>query len=65
MTTTPFALAIEDDGIGLRPDFSMQSSKSLGLRIVQILTKQLNGSLCVTSGKDNCGACFELIFPGV
>ena len=56
-------LAVEDNGIGLAKDFSMAQSRSLGLRIVQILTKQLGGSLHVKGNPAGRGTCFEVIFP--
>ncbi|MBV9504401.1 MAG: PAS domain S-box protein [Acidobacteriia bacterium] len=40
-----FELSVEDDGIGCRSTPSCDGHESLGLRIVQILTKQLGGSL--------------------
>jgi two-component sensor histidine kinase len=38
-------LTIQDDGIGCPPGPRLRDGKSLGLRIVEILTKQLDGSL--------------------
>jgi two-component system, sensor histidine kinase PdtaS len=38
-----FVLEVADDGQGLPPGFDLASTKSLGLNIVQILTKQLAG----------------------
>jgi PAS domain S-box-containing protein len=43
-------LAIEDDGIGAPGGFEAPDSKSLGLRIVRILTRQLGGELKSESG---------------
>jgi PAS domain S-box-containing protein len=44
--TGPLVLSIEDDGIGLRAGrLTARDSKSLGFRIVGILTKQLGGSI--------------------
>jgi len=37
-------MAVTDNGIGLPPDIRGQRSKSLGMRIVDILTRQLGGS---------------------
>jgi two-component sensor histidine kinase/PAS domain-containing protein len=40
------ALTVEDDGVGLPPDYTdVPMGNSLGLRIVQILTSQLDGTL--------------------
>jgi two-component sensor histidine kinase len=54
-------LAIEDDGIGLPPGrLGARNDKSLGLRIVGILTKQLDGSLA----QEECqGTRVVLRFP--
>jgi two-component sensor histidine kinase len=38
-------LAVEDDGVGCAPVIGAGHGKSLGLRIVQILTRQLEGTL--------------------
>jgi len=53
-------LRVADDGIGLPPGLDWSHAPSLGLRIVDILTAQLNGSLRCHSGP---GADFTLSFP--
>lgn len=52
-------LRVADDGIGLPPGFDRTECQSLGLRIVDILTYQLNGTLDAGSGP---GADFQLTF---
>lgn len=52
-------LAVEDTGVGLRDGFALNETKSLGLRIVGILARQLGGNLEITS---NQGAQFVLKF---
>jgi two-component sensor histidine kinase/CheY-like chemotaxis protein len=52
-------LAVEDNGVGLPSGRSARETKSLGLRIVNILARQLRGSLEITS---NPGASFVLKF---
>ena len=52
-------LRVADDGIGLPPGFDRTECQSLGLRIVDILTYQLNGTLDIGSGP---GADFQLTF---
>ncbi len=44
-------LSISDNGIGLPEDFILGQCSSLGLQIVQKLTKQINGSIKVENGK--------------
>jgi len=57
-----FVLAYADDGVGLPPDFSIDSSSSLGMRLVRVLTRQLLGSVTVGGG-DGPGAHFTIRFP--
>lgn len=38
-------LIVQDDGVGLPPAFSLEHTTSLGLRLVEALVSQLNGSL--------------------
>jgi two-component sensor histidine kinase/CheY-like chemotaxis protein len=52
-------LAVKDNGVGLPPGQSAIEKKSLGLRIVNILARQLRGKLEITS---NPGASFDLKF---
>jgi two-component sensor histidine kinase len=53
-------LAVADDGIGLPPGLNLQETKTLGLRIVSMLVRQLDGELRVNS---ELGALVEVIFP--
>jgi len=53
------ALRVADDGVGLPAGFDWRHSESLGLRIVDILTRQLNGALVFPPGR---GADFTLTF---
>ncbi len=52
-------LAVEDTGVGLSADLSSRRPKSLGMSIVNILARQLGGTLDITS---NGGAKFVLTF---
>lgn len=54
-----FALIVSDDGIGLPVDVDFQNTKSLGLRLVAALTKQLSGTLLI---KRNIGTKFKITF---
>ncbi len=53
-------LVVEDDGVGIPPDFDIEQTNSLGLRLVKILTRKLKGELTVTRTK---GTRFQLVFP--
>ncbi|KNY21202.1 histidine kinase [Methylobacterium sp. ARG-1] len=53
---------VADDGVGLPADFEIgRSSKSLGMRVVGSLTRQLGGTLTVP--RTGQGACFRLEVP--
>ncbi len=54
-----YELVIKDTGVGLPEDFDLKKAKSLGLKIVNTLTKQIDGTLEV-SNKD--GAEFSIAF---
>lgn len=54
-------LTIEDDGIGLPNDFDLGNIDSLGLTLVNILTKQIEGQLEIYQN-GNRGSCFKLTF---
>jgi len=53
-------LTVADDGPGLPAGFDWRKSPSLGLRIVDILSRQLDGTVEQTTGK---GTTFSLTFP--
>ena len=53
-------LAVSDQGQGLPPDFDFDNPKSLGLRIVAVLAKQLGGCITVERGSRTA---FVLEFP--
>jgi len=56
-----YTLTVEDNGVGLPPDFSPDSADSLGLILVDALIKQLHGTLTIDS---NAGTRFVLVFKG-
>jgi len=39
-----YTLSVRDNGIGIAPDIDVNTSNSLGLRLVRLLTKQIHGS---------------------
>ncbi len=53
-------LAVEDDGIGAPPGIEVVRPASLGMQIVQILTRQLKGTFEVACGRP---AKFKISFP--
>ena len=42
-------LSVRDNGIGLSEDSDLESSKSLGLRLIGLMTDQLHGTMQITS----------------
>jgi PAS domain S-box-containing protein len=52
------SLVCQDDGVGIKPGFDWRNSNSLGLRIVRILTKQIDGTIALDEG--HAGTRFEL-----
>lgn len=52
-------LIIKDDGRGMPSDFDFDDAESLGLRLVKILTRQLEGKLELDL---NQGTCFKITF---
>lgn len=56
-----YHLAVADDGVGIKKDRSDAQPPSLGLRVVEALTRQIDGDLTV---RHNGGARFEIRFQG-
>ncbi|AOW17463.1 hypothetical protein LPB03_08290 [Polaribacter vadi] len=54
-----YKLIIEDNGVGIPKDFNIETSKSIGLKLVKRLIKQLHGSFVLIR---NPGTRFELTF---
>ncbi len=54
-------LRVADDGVGLRSDFDVRQSRSLGLRLIFGLAEQLGGQAEL---KRADGTVFQLTFPG-
>jgi two-component sensor histidine kinase len=52
-------LTVRDNGVGFPANFAWQETESLGLQLVQTLTKQLQGQLEV---KQENGTCFQFTF---
>jgi two-component sensor histidine kinase len=43
------ALCVQDDGVGLSPDFRLEQASTLGLRLVQMFAKQLRANVTLRS----------------
>ncbi len=56
----PVKLTVADDGVGLPAEFDWKESQSLGLRIMNILGRQLDGAIRRKTGG---GTVFSLEFP--
>ena len=56
---TKYKLTFRDNGNGMPANFDLAQSKSLGMKIVKLLTKQLGGGLNYYNDK---GAVFEISF---
>ena len=46
-----YSLVVWDNGIGFPADFDLTQSKSLGMRLVNMLTAQLNGDVVTTGDR--------------
>lgn len=54
-----FKLLVKDTGIGLDQNLDIENTKSLGLKLVKTLTRQINGELSIQTRP---GATFEIDF---
>ncbi|WP_204150188.1 PAS domain S-box protein [Leptolyngbya sp. CCY15150] len=55
------SLRVQDNGVGLPDDFDLQHMSSLGLSLVQNLSKQIKGSVVVSP--QPVGSAFHITFP--
>jgi PAS domain S-box-containing protein len=55
-----YILCVSDNGIGLPADFDPEKGKSLGMKLVRMLTTQLSGAMECRNG---VGTTFEITFP--
>lgn len=60
-TEGKISVSVRDEGIGLPPDFSPNSSKGLGMRLVNAFASQLGGIIEIR--RHDPGAEFVLTFP--
>lgn len=52
-------LTVQDDGIGYPEDFNVEDAGSLGMTLINTLTQQLHGEICM---RNDDGAVFEVNF---
>jgi two-component sensor histidine kinase len=57
---TQIVLTVSDDGVGLPPDVDWQNTTSLGLRLVNMLNRQIQGTLALDT--DSKGTTFSVTF---
>lgn len=57
-----YRLQVSDQGPGLPPGFDPMAGKSLGMKVITSLVKQLGGELTFGAG-DTVGARFTVLFP--
>ena len=55
-----YTLCVSDTGVGLPPDYDPEQGKSLGMKLVRMLTTQLNGEMECRNG---VGTTFQITFP--
>jgi PAS domain S-box-containing protein len=56
----PMRLRVEDDGVGMKPDFQFDQATTLGLRLVRMFAKQLRAEVTWRSGPGH--TAFEIRF---
>jgi len=54
-----FHLSIQDNGSGFPTGFDVENTETLGVRLVRMLTHQLDGTLVIDS---QCGTCYHISF---
>ena len=55
-----YELEVTDNGTGLPKDFDLKTTNSFGLKLIRLLTEELNGTLEVSNGS---GSKWLLRFP--
>ena len=62
-TEAGFALGVSDNGVGMPPGISMENPKSLGLRLVKSLTRQVHGEFELEPGPPGTSAQLSSPLP--
>ena len=57
-------LRVEDNGIGISEEINLEDKKKVGLHLVDLLVKQLDGTISISSAKDH-GTAIEISFPSL
>jgi two-component sensor histidine kinase len=52
-------LSVEDSGVGIPSDLDLDANKSLGLRLVKLLTRQIRGSFELTKSDPGTAALLQ------
>jgi two-component sensor histidine kinase len=55
-----FSLIVQDDGVGLPPDFEARRTATLGMQLLGVLVHQIGGEMKAESDQ---GSRFTIIFP--
>ncbi|MFO7890359.1 MAG: PAS domain S-box protein [bacterium] len=55
-----YEIMVKDNGVGLPEDINVKKVDSLGLKLISILTEQLEGKLSITAKN---GSQFKIVFP--
>jgi len=58
-TEDQIIVEVKDNGVGLPDGYSLENQTSIGMNLIQTLTKQLDGNLEIESKK---GSCFRVTF---
>jgi two-component sensor histidine kinase len=56
------SVSVSDDGPRSPTEFTRFGSSGLGMKIIQSLVKQIGGKFHSAPAKDDCGACFTVVF---
>jgi two-component sensor histidine kinase len=57
-------LIVCDHGNGLPENFDLENANTgLGMKVIRLLTKQLQGTIAAEANPDGAGACFTIKFP--
>jgi len=57
-------LCVEDSGVGIPPTLDVNAAKTLGLRLVRLLTQQIHGSFDLVNSRHGTVACLQFTVDG-